>query len=70
RRVALGVALGAPAALAAARALESELYGVDPGDPWTLAGVAAVLFAVALVAALPAASRASRAEPARVLRQE
>ncbi|HUP41943.1 MAG TPA: ADOP family duplicated permease, partial [Thermoanaerobaculia bacterium] len=47
RRVALGVALGAPAALAAARALESELYGVDPGDPWTLAGVAAVLFAVA-----------------------
>jgi putative ABC transport system permease protein len=70
RRVALGVALGAPAALAAARALESELYGVDPGDPWTLAGVAAVLFAVALVAALPAASRASRAEPAQVLRQE
>ena len=70
RRVALGVVLGVPAALAAARALESELYGVDPGDPWTLGAVAGVLFAVALGAALPAASRASRSEPARVLRQE
>jgi ABC-type lipoprotein release transport system permease subunit len=56
--------------LAAARALESELYGVDPGDPWTLGAVAGVLVAVALGAALPAAARASRSEPARVLRQE
>ena len=70
RRVALGVVLGVPAALAAARALGSELYGVDPEDPWTLAAVAGVLLVVALAAALPAASRASRAEPARVLRQE
>jgi predicted permease len=70
RRVLLGVAVGVPAALLAARALRSELYGVAPGDPWTLAAVAGLLLAVALTATLPAATRASRARPAEVLRED
>lgn len=70
RRVLLGVAVGAPAALLAARALRSELYGVAPGDPWTFAAVAGLLLAVALAATLPAATRASRARPAEVLRED
>lgn len=70
RRVVLGLVLGAPLALAAAEALGQDLYGVDPADPATLAAVALALVTVALAAALPAARRASRAQPAAVLRQE
>lgn len=43
---------------------------MEPGDPWTLAAVAGLLLAVALAATLPAATRASRARPAEVLREE
>ncbi|MFP3939581.1 MAG: ADOP family duplicated permease [Thermoanaerobaculia bacterium] len=70
RRVVLGLALGAPLALVAADALGEELYGVDPADPLILGAVAAALLSVALAAALPAARRASHAQPAAVLRQE
>ena len=70
RRSLLGLSLGVPVAWAAAEALGQGLYGVDPGDPWLLIGVAAVLLATALAAAFPAAARARGAEPAEVLRQE
>jgi putative ABC transport system permease protein len=61
RAAALGVALGAALALAAGRLVASLLYGVAPGDPVVLGGVAALLLAGAAAAAIVPAWRAARA---------
>jgi predicted lysophospholipase L1 biosynthesis ABC-type transport system permease subunit len=68
RLVALGVALGLMLALAAGRSLESLLYGVSGSDPVTLAAVPVVLGAVAFVACLVAARRATKLDPLAALR--
>ena len=66
--LALGLALGTPAALAAGRLLQSTLFGVSGQDPSVLA-VAVVLLAVAAgVAALLPARRASSIDPVQALR--
>jgi predicted permease len=70
RLVAVGVALGLLASLAAARLIESQLYGVGARDPLTFAGVAALLVAVALLACLIPARRAARVDPMSALRCE
>jgi predicted permease len=70
RMAAVGLALGLPAALAAARLTRTTLYGLEPHDPVTIASTAAILLAVALVAAFAPAWRASRIDPAAALRQE
>jgi predicted permease len=68
--VAGGVALGAVAFFVLARWLASFLYGVRPADPLTLAGTTLVLLAVGLAATLVPAVRASRIDPATVLREQ
>jgi predicted permease len=68
--VGLGLLLGAFLARAAARAIASRLYGVDPQDPSAYAGAMAILVAVGMVAALVPARRASRLDPAQTLRQD
>ena len=68
--VAIGVAIGTPAALALTRLLSSLLYGVTTADPWVLSGTALCLFFVALAAALLPAWRASRVDPLVALRNE
>jgi predicted permease len=68
--VAVGLILGLPAALAAARAVESVLFDVRPADPVTFASTAAVLAAIAVAAAFLPARRAARLEPSQVLRHE
>ena len=68
--VTIGIAIGVPAALAGKRLLESQLYGVDPGDPLALAGAALVLLVVALAAAYFPARRASRVDPMVALHYE
>jgi putative ABC transport system permease protein len=65
-----GLALGLAGALAASRLLEGWLFGVAPHDPATLAAVAAVLMLTALLAGYGPARRASRLDPAAVLRSE
>jgi putative ABC transport system permease protein len=65
---ALGVLFGVAGAAAFARLLTSMLYGVTAGDPATFVGVAVVLLAVALVAALVPSWRASRVDPTVALR--
>ena len=68
--VAVGIAIGIPGALVASRLLTSQLFGVSPFDPLTLAGSALLLSAVAIAAAFVPARRASRIEPMRALRAE
>jgi predicted permease len=66
----VGLALGLGAALAAGRVLQGALYGVSPRDPLTLAGVTLVLLLAAASAGFGPARRASRLDPARVLRAD
>jgi putative ABC transport system permease protein len=66
----VGIAVGTVAALAAARALRTLVFGISPSDPLTLAAVAATLAAVALMASLVPAYRALRLDPVKVLRAE
>jgi predicted permease len=65
-----GGAIGLVAAVALARAFRALLFDVEPLDPTSLAGGAAVLLIVATVAALGPARRASRIDPVRALRTE
>jgi ABC-type antimicrobial peptide transport system permease subunit len=67
--IALGVAAGAGASAWASRFIASLLYGLQPRDPSTLAGAAIVLAGIAIVAAWVPARRASRVDPAEVLRE-
>ena len=64
----LGIAVGSVAAMLASLSLERLVFGVSASDPLTLAAVAATLALVALLASLVPAYRASRLDPATVLR--
>jgi ABC-type antimicrobial peptide transport system permease subunit len=66
----IGLGLGLAAALAFARFLKSELYGVTVYDPTTFFGSAAVLLAVAIFACYIPARRAMRVDPMIALRYE
>jgi putative ABC transport system permease protein len=70
RSAAAGAALGLVLALLTTPLLERELYGIGPRDLATLAGVPAILIAVALLAALIPAQRAAWIDPAQALRQD
>jgi predicted permease len=65
-----GVALGLLAAFGLTRLIASQLYDVRPTDPVTFVLVATLLTAVALMANLVPALRATRVDPAVVLRDE
>jgi ABC-type antimicrobial peptide transport system permease subunit len=69
RMAMVGVVLGVAGALALARYLTAQLYGVAPRDPMTFAGVAVILTLVALAAAWVPALRASRVAPIEALRE-
>jgi putative ABC transport system permease protein len=66
----LGVAIGIAAALGLARLLVSLLFGVEPTDPMTIAGVSFLLTAVALIACWLPAHRATTVSPTEALRAE
>jgi putative ABC transport system permease protein len=70
RLVALGSALGIAAALLLTRLLSSLLYGVSATDPQALAGAVLALLLVGALAAFVPARRASRTDPASVLREQ
>ncbi|HET9402055.1 MAG TPA: FtsX-like permease family protein [Candidatus Acidoferrales bacterium] len=65
-----GIAIGLLGGLAMGRALSSLVYGVPVNDPYTFAGVALMLAAVALAACAIPARRASRVDPIVALRPE
>ena len=66
--VAAGVVIGAGLSVWASTFVGALLYGLEPRDPATLAGAAIVLAAVGAVAGGVPAYRASRIDPAQVLR--
>jgi predicted permease len=66
----VGGAVGLPAALALGKVIESQLYGVKPGDPLLIAAAMGTLAIVALAAALVPARRAASIDPVRALRGE
>jgi hypothetical protein len=67
---AVGACAGLGISLAAARLLDGLLFAVSPADPWTLAGAALLMLAVAAAASVAPAWRATRIDPIRCLRQE
>ncbi len=65
-----GLAVGTVLAFVLGRLVESMLFGVSARDPVTLGGVCAVLLAASTLASLLPAWRATRVDPATVLRSE
>jgi ABC-type antimicrobial peptide transport system permease subunit len=70
RLVVIGLLIGIPAGIAASRLIASELYGVKPDDPLTIAIPAAVMACIAVLASWLPARRASRVDPMTALRHE
>jgi len=68
--VIVGVGLGVVGALAATRLVRSLLIGVEPTDPVSLAGGAAMLILAAVLAAYLPARRAMQVDPVQALRSE
>ena len=67
--IAAGLGLGVAGSLWAARFMEALLFQLEPRDPVTFAGAAAVLVAVGVLAAWLPAHRAARLDPVTVLRE-
>lgn len=70
RLTAIGVGVGIALSLAAGKLIASLLYATSPRDPVVMLGAALTLLAVGVLASVVPAVRASRADPAEVLRAE
>jgi predicted permease len=68
--LAIGVALGVPASLAASRVIRAGLFGISATDPMTLIAAVSIITAVLLAAAWMPARRATRIDPMVALRYE
>lgn len=64
-----GVVVGLAVSVAGSRAIASLLFDVGPTDPWTYAGVVAVVGAAAVAGCLLPVYRTTRIDPASVLRR-
>ena len=67
---ALGVGIGMPAALVSTRLIRSQLFGLTPTDPVSIAVAVLVLAGVAAFAGYVPARRAARIDPMAALRNE
>jgi ABC-type antimicrobial peptide transport system permease subunit len=68
--VVIGDGIGLALGLVVTRLLAALLFGVRSADPLTFVGAPLLLLAVGAVASLLPARRASRVDPARVLKAE
>jgi predicted permease len=69
-QVAVGLAIGVPAAIGAGRMITNQLYAVKPYDPATLTIAVLALGGAAFIAALIPAQRAAASNPMNALRGE
>jgi predicted permease len=69
-QVVVGLAFGIPLALAGARLMSSQLYGVKSYDPMIISVAAVILAACALLAGVVPARRATKVDPMVALRYE
>lgn len=68
--LAIGLAIGMPTALALGRLVTTQLYGVKPADPLVGGLTVLLLTAIAVLAGMVPAHRASRIDPILALRYE
>ncbi|MFL5609194.1 MAG: FtsX-like permease family protein, partial [Gemmatimonadaceae bacterium] len=68
--VALGIAIGAAAAFSLGRVIASMPFDVSPADPLTYGAVCIILTAIALLASMSPARRASHIDPVVALKIE
>ncbi|HEX9759768.1 MAG TPA: FtsX-like permease family protein, partial [Candidatus Acidoferrales bacterium] len=66
----IGLAVGVPAAMGLGRYVSSQLYGIQSNDPWLALTTVVLLSAVAALAGMIPAHRASRVDPMVALRYE
>jgi predicted permease len=66
----VGLAVGVPAAIGLGRYVSSQLYGIQPNDPFIAVSTVALLAVVSAAAGLIPATRASRIDPILALRYE
>jgi len=69
-QLAVGLALGLPAALALAQVARFRLVEIEPSDPITMIGITMILAAVSIAASLLPVRRAARVDPVTALRSE
>ena len=68
--LAIGLAVGVPAAIGLGSFVSTQLYGIQPHDPWIAGSTLLLLTGVSAAAGLIPAHRASRIDPIRALRYE
>jgi putative ABC transport system permease protein len=68
--VVIGLGLGIALAVSSTRLMQGLLFGIEPTDPWTLAGVSLLLLMVAAMACYGPARRATSVDPLQALRSE
>jgi len=68
--LAIGLAIGIPAALALGRYVSSELYGIEGTDPWIASAAVVTLIVVSSAAGFVPAQRAARIDPILAIRNE
>jgi predicted permease len=68
--LAIGLAVGIPAAMWLGQLVSSQLYGIQPRDPWIAGSTMLLLAIVSAAAGLIPAHRASRIDPILALRYE
>jgi ABC-type antimicrobial peptide transport system permease subunit len=66
----IGLAIGIPTALLAARFVKAQLYNVSGQDAWVITGAVVALAVSACIAGLIPARRAASTDPMRALRSE
>jgi ABC-type antimicrobial peptide transport system permease subunit len=68
--LAIGLAVGIPAAIGLGRLVSKQLYGIQANDPWIAIWTVVLLTVVSAAAGLIPARRASRIDPILALRYE
>jgi len=66
----IGLAVGIPAAIGLGRYVSSQLYGIQPNDPFIAVSTVVLLAVVSAAAGMIPATRASRIDPILALRYE